>query len=341
MSTGTALYYPFIHPRDHNYLKASLMYWDRIRRIVPYSLTDGDYVVNDDGVGRLLTERKLLITTPPEPYEEAAAKRFFEYVTPHINRFQIDVTTAKDLASRNMGFHIEKFGHSVLWKLQSLGLAHQFGEWVGMDDELGAFYMFCLASEMAERMSAPLYTDSPADAEVGQALLFAGGSADPVSDILIRLGIRMPSPKQLNHVSMDKIAAFAERRKGEKLEFRTAIEGIIAAAKKYDDPHAMDDHLSSEGVRIEKALTNLYKTIDELSVGALSGFAKITVPAGLAAGLAVLPISPVASALLSGLGLAISGISCYAETRGKLRQARASSPYHYLAAMKEDLGIET
>jgi hypothetical protein len=84
---------------------------------------------------------------------------------------------------------------------------------------------------------------------------------------------------------------------------------------------------------------NLRLTLDELGVGAISGAAKITVPAGAAAALAMLPISPEASAILAALGLIVGGISCYAETRGKLRQARATTPYHYLLAISDDLGI--
>jgi hypothetical protein len=340
MSTGSTLYYPFIHPRNGNYLKSALIYWDRVRRIVPDSVTHGDHVLGDDRDNQMLTARGFLVSTRPEPYDEAAAKCFFEHIEPHIDRFQIDIETAKDLASRNRGFHIEKFGDSVLCRLKSLGLAHAFGDWVAMHDELGAFYMFCLASEMAKGMAAPLYTDSPSDAGVGQTLLFTPRPGDPTSDTLVRLGICMPSPNQLKDIPMDNVADFAERRRAEKLEFRTAIEGIIAAAGAYGDLNAMNDYLTSERARIEKAVANLHMTIHELGVGAISGAAKITVPTAMAAGLAVLPLSHVASAILSGLGLVISGISCYAETRGKLRQARASSPYHYLLALNEELGIE-
>ena len=66
MSTGTTLYYPFIHPRDLNCLKSSLLYWDRIRRIVPDSLRLGDHVLYDDDDGRLLTDRELLIQHLPK-----------------------------------------------------------------------------------------------------------------------------------------------------------------------------------------------------------------------------------------------------------------------------------
>ena len=340
MSTDTTLYYPFIYPRDINCLKAALIYWDRVRRIVPNTVV----VEDEDRDIQILTGRELLLNTEPGPYVEAAANQFFECVErlqPRPERFQIDVETAKDLASRNNGIHVRKLGYPVLRRLQSLGLAAlTLGEdWVRMDDKVGALYMHCLASEMAKQMSVPLYTDSPADAAVGEALSFSPRPGDPTSENLVRLDIRMPSAQQLENIPMEDIADFAERRSGEKREFRTAIEGIMTTAQNYDDPNAMSDYLAGEGVRIKQAITNLNKTMDELKVGVIDGIAKITVPAGTAALAAFLPIPHVA-AILASFGLAIAGISCYAGTRHKLREARASSPYHYLVARKEDLGIE-
>ena len=184
-----------------------------------------------------------------------------------------------------------------------------------MHDEVGAFYMFCLASEMADKMSAPLFTDSPVDAETGQALLFAPEAGQQVSEILLRLGIQLPSPEQLHDTPLEQIVQFADRRKSEGLQFRTAVEGIVTAATAYTDPNAFNDYLSTQRTTIETAVKNLGLTLNELGVGAISGAAKITVPAGMAAALAALPISHEASAILDALGLIIGGISCYAETR--------------------------
>lgn len=340
MSTGTTLYYPFIHPRNADHLKAALIYWDRVRRIVPNSVTHGDHVVGDDDDLKLLADSELLVATRPEPYEDAAATRFFEHLEPNVDRFKIDVHTARELAAKNRGFHVEKFGNGVLHKLHMLGLAHRFGEWVTMHDEVGAFYMFCLASEMADKMAAPLFTDSPDDAEVGQALLFEPQAGEMFSDMLVSLGINLPSPEQLQGVTMEQMAGFAARRATERKDFREAMEGIVTAATANPDPNAIDDYVSKERGRIETAVSNLRLTIDELGVGAISGVAKITVPAGAAAAIAALPISPIAAAILGGLGLVIAGISCYAETRGKLRVARYSSPYHYLLSISDELGIQ-
>lgn len=338
MSNGTTLYYPYIHPRSTAHLKAALIYWDRVRRIVPNSITHGDYVGGDDDDCRLLTERGLLVSTQPEPYETSASQKFLKHIEPQSERFKLDFETAHSLAQRNHGIHIEKIGDAVLYRLEELGLAHLFGEWVSMQPEIGAFYMFCLASDMAEKISAPLLTDSGEDAALGQALLFEPETVAGVSEILISLGIDLPSPEQMARVPMELVADFSDQRGGEKQRFRAAINEIIETVRSHDDPNAIQDHLSSNRILIKEAVAGIRDTVDELQVGAVSSVAKLTVPAGVAAAIAAFPISPEVAAILAGLGLTIGAISCYAETRGKLRQARVSAPYHYLISVEKEFG---
>jgi hypothetical protein len=340
MLSGSALYYPYIHPRETSHLKAALIYWDRVRRIVPDSVTHGDHVIGDSDDARLLVDRGLLVSTRPEPYEEAAAQQFFDFIEPKSDHFRIDIETARDMARRNRGIHIEKIGKPLFEKLRGLGMAHRSGEWVSMQEEVGAFYMFCLASAMAEDISAPLFTDSPDDAAMGQAILFRPDMAANVSEKLVRLGIRLPSPEQLRQIPMGDIADFAERHAVERQDFRAAVEEILKQASSLKDLNAVDDYLYSQRKRIETAVHNLEETLDELRVSAVSETAKITVPAGAAAAIAASHLSVAAAAILGALGFAISAISCYAETRGKLRQARASTPYHYLLAIADECDIE-
>jgi len=340
MTSGTTLYYPYIHPRNIDHLKAALIYWDRVRRIVPTSVMKGDRVHDDNRDAELLTDRKLLISTSPEQYEAAAAKRFFEHVEPQGARFRINVDAARELASRNTGIHIEKLGRGVLGKLQELGLAHRFGDWVTMHDKVGAFYMFCLASEIAKAMSVPLLTDSPNDAALGEALLFEAIDDEQGSDHLLQLGIELPSPAQLARIPLETVVEFTERRAAERQAFRATIEGILKMAASIQDPNAVDDYLSSKRIEITASARDLRQALDEIQVGGLASAVKITVPAGAAAGIAAMPFSPTTAAILAACGIAVAAISCYAETRGRLRQARASSPYHYLTGIKEDLGID-
>jgi hypothetical protein len=336
--TGTALYYPYIHVRTPDQLKSALLYWDRVRRIVPPSVQTGNYAYEDDADSRLLADNDLLIATSPGPYETVAADQFLSHIEPQSPKFRIDEVAARDLANNNRGIHIEKLGGNVLYKLQQMGLAHRFGDWVSMHDSVGAFYMFCLASEMAKQMDAPLMADSNQDAELGQSLLFEPTATADITDMLLDLTVDLPHEKQLHDISMKTIATFARKHAAERKRFRDAVENILNTARSNPDPNALADFLNSKRKEIDEAVSDHRKTLDELHVGGVSGAAKLTVPAGFAAGLAAYPISPMAASILAGLGLIVGGISVYAETRGKLRQAKRSSPYHYLLSIEKKFG---
>src|SRR5829696_5171281 len=82
-TSGTALYYPFIHPRDPNYLKQSLLYWDRVRRITPERvIIAGDEIVEGDNDPDVIAAARagLLLNTSPTQYEEAAEQYFIRKV---------------------------------------------------------------------------------------------------------------------------------------------------------------------------------------------------------------------------------------------------------------------
>jgi hypothetical protein len=338
--SGTALYYPYIHPRDINQLKAALLFWDRVRRIVPPSAQDGNHAIGDNPDTRRLADEQLLIATTPGPYEEAAARRFFEHVLPSAATFTIDLETARALAENNRGIHIEKLGDQVLFKMEQLGLAQRFGEWVSMHDEVGACYMFCLASEMSRTIEAPLLSDSDDDAGLGGALLFEPRVGADATDTLARLGIGLPKPETLAEISVEDVAIFARKRAPERQRFRQAVNGILDTARSAVDPRALDDYLDRTRIEIAEIIDDYSRTLDELKVGAVRGLAMITVPAGIGGALTGAQFSPEASAILAATGIAISAIACYAETRGKLRQANRAAPYHYLLSLERELGVK-
>jgi hypothetical protein len=83
MTTGVALYYPYIHVRDERWLKMALLYWDRIRRIVPH----GFKPEHDARYGSTAAVNAGLVeSTPPDRYITAAAERFRKTVLPYLER---------------------------------------------------------------------------------------------------------------------------------------------------------------------------------------------------------------------------------------------------------------
>jgi hypothetical protein len=149
----------------------------------------------------------------------------------------------------------------------------------------------------------------------------------------------LPTPEALHDVPIAKIADFAERRAGERLRFRQVVDGIIAAARSASDPNQIAAHLSTRKTEIAEAVDAIRKTQDELLTGGVVGIAKITVPTSFVSAGAIAHVSPVGAGILAAAGIAVMAIACYAETRGKLRQAKLSSLYHYLISIENDLGL--
>ncbi len=333
LNVGSALYYPYIHPRSVDRLKSALMYWDRVRRIVPWTVTQGVYADGDNDDARRLADNGLLLSTPPEDYKERAFERFVRHIKPHQERFTITAEEAVDLASRNYGLHVEKMGDEAIYKLGQMGLAVRVGDWVAMNAEAGAFFMFCLAATMGSEMGAPLLSEDEDDGSLGQSILFEPENADHASEWLIELGIHLPTAEELAKVSTSAFVSFASRRAAERLRFRQAVDGMIKVAREIDDPNALADYVSTKRVELNEAFGSLKASLDEIGVEGIANAAKISVPSGIGGLLALSPLGGPAVAIFAAVGLAVAGISCYASTRGKLRKARQDSPYHYLISM--------
>jgi hypothetical protein len=346
-TSGTALYYPYIHIRDADHLKAALLYWDRIRRIVPPNLeynagaVDGD----DDMEVQRATAEGFLISTSPVEYQEAARVRFLSDcvvpVTADKSRhdlFRVDLIHTADIPNRSK-VHVEKLGYELVMELQNQNLARQDGEWVTIRDEVAAFYMYCLACEMSRRIEAPLFTDSPSDAMVGKAMMFQqpANTKTPLADWLMQLDIDLPGAQELRSTRMATILEFSNKRQDERRRFRKAIEGIIKHASAVTDPNAIADYINDQRQEIKNSSVNLNRTFAELGIQAVNSVAKLTTPAAAGWAIGALSAGPEMGAILSGVGICVGFLSCVAETSGKLRQAATSSPYHYLNSIRREL----
>ena len=74
-SFGVALYYPYINVQDINWLKCSLLYWDKMRRIVPHFVFE-----HDDELMREFVDVQVLEKTSPDDYREEASNLFSENI---------------------------------------------------------------------------------------------------------------------------------------------------------------------------------------------------------------------------------------------------------------------
>ncbi|HKI01439.1 MAG TPA: DUF6236 family protein [Thermoanaerobaculia bacterium] len=348
--SGTALYYPFIHIRKPEYLKASLLYWDRVRRIVPDNLINPDGTVSGDDGSEIIAAAQggVLLPTPSTEYNQAAEEMFFQKIMPSLEQqdFIQTFSVKHPDVSVDDRIHVEKMGYPVATKLEDLGLAKRKGEWITVRDELGNFYMHCLATKMSQMMGAPLFTDSPGSTSWGKSLVFSptkGASSDELTDELIQLGIRLPSPEAMAQVPIEKLLRFHHLRAPERQRFRRTIEDILEKAASKEDRPALADYMADKRTEITAAIDDFRGTLDDLQVQAVNSIAKLTTPAAVTTLAGAIPAAvlgaPVLAAILTGYGLFLAGVSVYAETRSKLRQAKLGSPYYYLLSVEREIGV--
>lgn len=337
LETGSALYYPYIHPRDIGQLKCALLYWDRVRRIVPGGLIYGRSVMGDNKDAEALSAEGLLVSTSPVSYETNTLNLFLSKVEPHAKRLGISPEVVHKVQAESGGIHIEKIGYEAVRRLERLGLATRAGAWVGMKEEVGAYYMFCLASEMGAQMKATIFTDTEENATIGQSLLFQPRAAETRTDVLVKLGIQMPLPQELAKVPLKDFIKFTKESGGQRRAFREAIEVVLNAASSIQDPNALEDFLHNERAKLEDALKAHNSKLRELNLTTMNAVAALTAPAGFGTAIGSL-LGPVGAAIGMAVGLTISGVACFVETRGKLKEAATSSPYHYVLSLEHQFG---
>lgn len=203
-----ALYYPWMHFRDENWLKLALLTWDNIVRIRPKDAPDRD----GDMVRQLRTESDLLTEIIPSPTDlQVVTEAFIEVVTTFREQLveQYGMTAdggwrhrpggsrawggsnAGDGGSAGPGFDQRSTwlydgpgGPKMARKLRDMLLAADLAiadtagrTWVGMSPELGSIYSATLADAVARHNQLSPVTDNP-------SIHHAVGALDQLTDLL-------------------------------------------------------------------------------------------------------------------------------------------------------------
>lgn len=347
VTTGTALYYPHLQVGSGE-LKSWLLYWDRVRRIVPGGY---EWALRDDEEGAMAAKEGYLLNTPPDAYRDEAAKLFRSKVLPLLTRkppkndpiAHYLAELKKETTARPFEIMIEKMSDDLAEELQKRRLARKSDdpEWLEFNDLTGGMYMACLGATMGEAIKAPLVTDNPKFSPSGDYLLFA--SAPPVKDadadraVLGKLGIALPTPETLVTVPMTKILAFKKQRADELARYRASVQTLLTGVAEREDPVALQDFLAAKQREIESSMKDYRWLLKELGVGAVNSVLKLTIPAGL--GAVAAKVTEWADPTWMGVaGLSIGFAALWAEISGKRRKAAKENPWLYASEAQRKFG---
>jgi Family of unknown function (DUF6236) len=290
MSFGHALYYPHIHLRDKNWLKAAFLFWDHISRIVPTSVTTQD----DDDILRLRHEANFIRDLAPDAYLSGAVfQEFNDYVLRRIDKDAFllkHLNTSRDteegkrfaafvrgsprnrkklLSSRLQNsttyIHVSKMSGQLLEELIEIGLAkpgeNEWDGWIRIDNEIGDHYMSCLAKAISLTESLPMVTDRIAEHrtaeffETQKDLYFRGRLEARLGNLLIACYL----PANLNAVTVPELIEFKKKYADERLEFHHSISELCASVSRIDSRAALEDALDHHARRLKKQAKALEK----------------------------------------------------------------------------------
>lgn len=369
-----ALFYPWIDIRDEAWLKASLLYWDSVRTIVPESI-EAPYSTE---AGRALAAAGFLV-----PLRVHSGMHEIEELSDDVlsylgtaegaelliadhggDRHDIHLEKLPRRLGRLAEIHPEKLPNEIRQMLQDLAApSERGGEWLRVGGGFANFYMTLLANRLSERVGARLLTSIPAADR-----LAVTARLDAQLSGLVPWGMhgqahrwreyeafgprrRMPrhlAPGMLANLAIERVAVaadtpvdrlidFRERHRHELALFRAKVEELAASADADLPVEALRQRIADlHANEVAPAIANLKEALSGRRIRWISdGLLKI---AFLSAGSSTMLVAaglPVPTALLAGAGLSL--IVSGTMYNVDKRESLRANPYAYLLSVEREL----
>ena len=217
------LYFPTIHVKSSNWLKAALLMWDHVYRIVPAGVEP-----RDSRAVATAVEAGLLRNISIEDADRAAAYEQFSAVLANAP-VQPDGFTD----DHGHSVHLDKIDQRLRPLLEEASAVLR-GDWYDMPRGLARGYMLMLSRTIAERRGLALGTDSP-DVWTASAYLDARGNIDELffdeeaEEQYCHAVIPDVLPVDLASVDMRAIANLRTNHRAEREALRAEITRVLNA----------------------------------------------------------------------------------------------------------------
>lgn len=330
---GGALYYPYIHVRDANWLKMALLYWETIARMVPDGFETQDPEDTLPAVNEQLVE-----SISPTPYVKSTAARFRkDFIARSHERDNAAVWHMINRVERDdlVGIHTGKIERQLVRRLIRLRLAARSDtDHLNVERTAGNAYMSCLATEVADSLHLPIVSHDPAFANTAPMLQFVTPSfptpRTPGIPALVKLELPFPSAASVADISWRRILRFRKAESALREDFRAGIEEIARSIPSEGDPSYIHAVIQQKRRTIARLVKSHTIGMDRLRATTTSAGLTLSVPASITAGAEKLGADPLTTAILGGTATVILGIAWWAGYRREREVLQGQNPYRYL-----------
>lgn len=368
-----ALYYPYIHPRNANWVKGTLLAFGQLHRIVP----DG-YPLNDlPEVAWVSKEmaangEPLIVDVSPDMQDIEDAQRRLHQALQRVDPTRLrteygwDATVAQFEKPDAYEIYADKVNGPLHAMMQQHGLAwvsRQSTDWIGMHPLMGDTIMSVSAIAAARRRGLDVVTESGAvhtalatlDEHDALGRVMAPFAPPPVApaassaQVVDELGhVIMTVMLDLDQLSMKSVAELV-RNGDDLIEFRKAIAAMAATVPNDADPAVRHEMLRERADEIVTAWKGARGRTSKILLGALkdTGEAKATSLAeSMASDLAKAAVTGTVGAAAGGFGAGIVGaaagfaVGFFTSVVPKLlRPKDKSDPLRYLSRIEKAGGV--
>lgn len=249
------LYFPSIEFQNDNWVKSSLLYWDKIYRIVPenYKPKDSKLILEAQEKGLI---RNIILD---EKETETTSDKFLKFIE------KLDFLPAglETESGEYSPVHEDKIDSRLYPSLEKIGQIHNDDGWFNFPKGLAKGYMFYLATAVAKnRGGFSLSTDNPDNWVMSSFFTENGNFNDCTYDrnadgYYSSLMLDSFIPDDLSNVSMDSIVEFLDEEKEQKERFRNKMSNFTSSLSNCQNQETICELIEDYLLEIDDAKNDL------------------------------------------------------------------------------------
>jgi hypothetical protein len=328
-----ALYYPGAQFASVPWLKAALLYWEGVLRLVP----DG-YIPEDSDEVRELVAAGLVRNQSPTPFREMAGVRFEERLAVSRSRKGSAPEPAPSEGAQFETVFLTELDERLVKDLRSQKLLEIQGACARLPAEVARRYRCTLACVAGEELAvAPMTDGEPSDVaaqHVGRLRrLAAEAGALPVNGFAwARLALPFPSPEVVASLSPERLVDIRQKYARQRRAFRELVQQRATAIFKLPSVEAIRSHLQDFANEIDEELKGQRHALRVTRAREAWALLGVSAPLSIGAALATLGAPPLV-ATVGGVGSIGLGIVNWVLERDFSRQVHS----HYLLSLEATL----